>query len=634
MSRTDVLFRAYTEYLKVLEGEHDRECTALREAAVNAESRDRIRRIGYTCHISEDWVEAIDRGLVFIGKAIDEERQFIRSVGEVDPIEKVKRVSRESVEHLARHSNLLTREREDGELVPEKLYTVERLSNFAVYENRFLYMVLCHLRDFISVRYNAIVKKTNTYRGEADMKKTFTQGKTTLSYELCLRETRPDDPVLRERSDAMKELERVERILRATLAYLRTPLMMEVAKADKLKPPITKTNVLRMDKNFKEVVALYDYISSYPGDGYTIEEEVVEADTADRRIAAEFVEPVLLLSFLGYEYGLELRKELRRRYEEENFRRAEAENRRRARELERMRRRLKEEGTSPDEYILLLEKQVVELGRELDRIRALEAENIELKQQALALAEEMEALEKAHAEEVAELKQAHAEEVAGLNGHIAELEQAHAEEMEALKQAHSEEVAELNGHIAELGREMAQEAAAHAEALAEVNRRKEAELGRILSDRDNAVRKANERVQETNRMLEDRGRELEELERRSALDRARLLAIRKEHGLLTDADDYTSEEAFGELEHELEVLTFYARGEWKTAKQILHRELKDDIKEFFAQKFRKKPKEGEPKPPSGMPPASEEEADEGGERAEEALSGSEAADETSAEERR
>ena len=594
MSRTDVLFRAYTEYLKVLEGEHDRECTALREAAVNAESRDRIRRIGYTCHISEDWVEAIDRGLVFIGKAIDEERQFIRSVGEVDPIEKVKRVSRESVEHLARHSNLLTREREDGELVPEKLYTVERLSNFAVYENRFLYMVLCHLRDFISVRYNAIVKKTNTYRGEADMKKTFTQGKTTLSYELCLRETRPDDPVLRERSDAMKELERVERILRATLAYLRTPLMMEVAKADKLKPPITKTNVLRMDKNFKEVVALYDYISSYPGDGYTIEEEVVEADTADRRIAAEFVEPVLLLSFLGYEYGLELRKELRRRYEEENFRRAEAENRRRARELERMRRRLKEEGTSPDEYILLLEKQVVELGRELDRIRALEAENIELKQQALALAEEMEALEKAHAEEVAE----------------------------------------LNGHIAELGREMAQEAAAHAEALAEVNRRKEAELGRILSDRDNAVRKANERVQETNRMLEDRGRELEELERRSALDRARLLAIRKEHGLLTDADDYTSEEAFGELEHELEVLTFYARGEWKTAKQILRRELKDDIKEFFAQKFRKKPKEGEPKPPSGMPPASEEEADEGGERAEEALSGSEAADETSAEERR
>ena len=587
MSRTDVLFRAYTEYLKAIEGE--RESSALREAAINAESRDKIRRIGYTCHISEDWVEAIDRGLVFIGKAIDEERQFIRSVGEVDPIEKVKRVSRESVEHLARHSNLLTREREDGELIPEKLYTVERLSNYAVYENRFLYMVLCHLRDFLSVRYNAIVKKTNTYRGEADMKKTFTEGKTTLSYELNLRETRLDDPLLRARGNAAEDLEHIERLLRVTLAYLRTPLMIEVAKADKLKPPVTKTNVLRMDKNFKEVVALYDYISAYEGDGFTVEEEVVEADTADRRVAAEFVEPVLLLSFLGYEYGMGLREELRRGYEEENLRRAEEEKRKRAEELERVRRRLKENGSSPEEYILLLEKQLQASEREIDRIHMVEEENEALKQQA----------------------------------------EARAREAEELERAHGEEVAELNGRIEELGRQMAEEAAAHAEAIADVNRRKEDEIGRILSARDTAVRAANERVAESNRMQEQLQAELKELERTRALDRARLLALRREHGLLTDADDYTSEEAFGELEHELEVLAFYARGEWKSAKQILRREFAADVKQFFAQKFKKKPQETQapPLPPSEEPP-------EGAEGTAQEPDSDETADEPSAEERR
>lgn len=560
MSRTDVLFRAYTEYLKAIEGE--RESSALREAAINAESRDKIRRIGYTCHISEDWVEAIDRGLVFIGKAIDEERQFIRSVGEVDPIEKVKRVSRESVEHLARHSNLLTREREDGELVPEKLYTVERLSNYAVYENRFLYMVLCHLRDFISVRYNAIVKKTNTYRGETDMKKTFTEGKTTLSYELHMTESRPDDPVLRARGGMGEKLDHIERLLRITLAYLRTPLMVEVAKADKLKPPITKTNVLRMDKNFKEVVVLYDYISSYEGDGFTVEEEIVEADTADRRVAAEFVEPVLLLSFLGYEYGLGLQESLKQAYEEENRRRAEEEKRRRAEELERMRRRVKEEGVSPEEYILLLEQQVRTLGREADRIPSLEAENTALKQQAAA----------------------------------------HAAEIESLERTHAEKAAALNGRIEELGRQMAEESAAHAEEMADVNRKKEDEIARILTERDEAVRAADERVQESSRMQERLQAEMKELERTRALDRARLLAIRKEHGLLTDVDDYTSEEAFGELEHELEVLAFYARGEWKTAKQILRGELMADIKQFFAQKFKKKQKETQETPPPVEPP--------------------------------
>ena len=116
-------------------------------------------------------MDEIERGLGFIEKAINEERQFIRSEGEVAPIEKIKHVSRESVEHLARHSNLITRENEDGDLMPEKLYTVERLNNYAVYENRFLYMVLLRLADFVSVRYDRIVKLTNTYRGESAVQK-------------------------------------------------------------------------------------------------------------------------------------------------------------------------------------------------------------------------------------------------------------------------------------------------------------------------------------------------------------------------------------------------------------------------------------------------------------------------------
>ena len=44
----------------------------------------------------------MEKGLVHIEKAIKEERQFIRSNGEVLPIEKIKHVSKESIEHLAK----------------------------------------------------------------------------------------------------------------------------------------------------------------------------------------------------------------------------------------------------------------------------------------------------------------------------------------------------------------------------------------------------------------------------------------------------------------------------------------------------------------------------------------------------
>ena len=165
MTQWDLFYRAFREYGKILQ--KDREGASLRDAIVHADESDKITVIRTECRIEEDWVEAIEHGLVFIGKAIDEERQFIRSSGEVEPIEKVKHVSRESVEHLARHSNLISRKPPEGEdLMPEKLYTVERLNNYAVYENRFLYMMLCRLNDFISLRYNRIVRETNTYRGE------------------------------------------------------------------------------------------------------------------------------------------------------------------------------------------------------------------------------------------------------------------------------------------------------------------------------------------------------------------------------------------------------------------------------------------------------------------------------------
>ena len=95
-----------------------------------------------------------------------------------------------------------------------------------------------------------------------------TYGKVTLEYEIDLKEVREDDPYLREHNGQREKLERLERILRSIYYFLQTPLMVEVAKADKLKPPVTKTNVLRMDKNFKEVVALYDYITAYDRDGF------------------------------------------------------------------------------------------------------------------------------------------------------------------------------------------------------------------------------------------------------------------------------------------------------------------------------------------------------------------------------
>ena len=149
MSQFNSIYRAFCDYLKV--SQNDKETNKLRQEIKKVNKEEDIlvaKRL--ICHIEDDWIIAIEKGLEFVGNAIKEERQFIRTNGEIIPIEKVKKVSKASVEHLAKHSNLISRipENERRGIIPDKLYIVEKLSDYAVYENRFLYMLLCHLQEY------------------------------------------------------------------------------------------------------------------------------------------------------------------------------------------------------------------------------------------------------------------------------------------------------------------------------------------------------------------------------------------------------------------------------------------------------------------------------------------------------
>ena len=134
MNQIDVYYRALLDYRAQTTAYRD--CEKLNQAfsRTNENTVDIIKVSRAECTVDEEWVRKIEQGLVHIEKAIKEERQFIRSNGEVIPIEKVRHVSKESVEHLAKHSNLLTRKPEEGkDIIPDQLYTVERLNDYAVY---------------------------------------------------------------------------------------------------------------------------------------------------------------------------------------------------------------------------------------------------------------------------------------------------------------------------------------------------------------------------------------------------------------------------------------------------------------------------------------------------------------------
>lgn len=632
MNYLDVYYRALLDYRK--NTADDRDCVTQRTTVSKANAKsDEVIITRQICDIETDWVKAIEEGLVHVDKAIRENRQFIRSNGEVIDIEKVKNVSKDSVEHLARHSNLITRYNEGEDIIPDRLYTVERLSDYAVYENKFLYMLLCYLRDFITLRYNRILDLEHTYNGALAMDKKIVMPKRKIDFTITLKEERKDDPYLRAQSRSHNTIRRISDILEQTHAFLSTPLMEEVSKVPMLKPPITKTNVLRMNHNFRGALALYEYISAYDKDGYTVREEVQKIGPFKMDMADEFSEIVLMSSFLTYEYGLDLKDALRKEYDLEEQRRRAEEIKRHLDQLKSLRRRIKESGESPEEYMLALEK--INRMLELDSQKLVQAkEEIEklndeivghkiqidrLKEKVAELYEEMEITRAKLYEKILGLTEQHKADLEKLSIYyqdkIQELNDEHSQELSRICQEYDDKIVEINeAHVDELER-INEECEAKVDQLTtECEEKVDALLCKIEEERvahDSALEKLKETHREATKALEEKQAEelkdimarwhneanelhlnckayedqIKELEEEKIklidarrLAEARLIAIRKEHGLKAAPFDFTTEASFQELEHQLDVFEKFFFDEWKKTKKSIRR---NTIKDFF-----------------------------------------------------
>lgn len=603
MNQLNVYYRALHNYRE--ETVKDRECTLDRASLVRVNTdSDKIVLKRNFCTVDLDWVEAIENGLVFIEKAIKEERQFIRSNGEVIPIEKVRNVSKASVEHLAKHSNLITREVEGEDLIPDQLFTVEKLNDYAVYENRFLYMLLCYLKDFVTLRYNNILELSYTYDGSMTMNKTVSLPKQSLTYQVNLEEKRKDDKYLMQSSEIRDIIDRIDLVLKAILAFISCPLMKLVAKAPMLKPPITRTNVLKMNNNFKQAMALYSFIVAYDKPGYTVETKVTELTPFRDDLADEMAESALMASFLTYEYGLGINSVLKEEYEEEERQRKDAEYRRRQEKLESVHRRVLSMEESPEEYIMMLEKQIralenkcsdfesvsgelkltkqrladeVEHTKKLtkaldDTTEALNNLRIEYAAEVKRLEEEHEtrirALTEQYEAEISNIKAEHEQLVAEMTeryeSELAELRTAHATEIISLKEQHAEKIGALESkHEAELSAEREN----HSRELAERDVNIAALINNVAIVKADMERAADEFEKEKAELLKENERLVED----KRVANANIYLLRGEKG--QESEDFTSQMSFDELERTYHAFTRFYKEQWRMTKKAIRKDL-------------------------------------------------------------
>ena len=539
MDFTKLIYNSFMELKNNLDKIKDPEIESLLKGMDERLEAAEVRII-----IRDDWIIKIENTLKYIENAIIENRQFIREDGEVLPIEKVKKVNKASIENLAKHSEYISKmPKEDEDIIPDKLYTIEKETDFSVYENKFLYLLLTTLRGFVSVIQEGIndaiesgfttltVFKKNKLNEVEDSVRISVEGKN-----------RGDGTIP---SDIRETLDRIEAISASIDSFLNMNLMKEMSKYPLISGNITKTNVLRMNENFKACVELYEFIIRYDDLGYDVllnnrRIDLNEAEKTELEIA------LLTIETLAYKDSKELSDKFNEQYNDYLKQLDNTKRETRDKRIKDLKEKIKSTGETDYEYIILLEDKISDLLNIKQEMEKLDNEN-----KALRL--DNQRLNNVVADKNSRINELE-KQVSDLSNQISELNQS--------IEVHSKKEALLNDRITELQNES-------------TGKDKYVEESRIEAGR------LNSKISELEAELINKEAEKEEIrkENQEALDlkdekisalQARLLA----HGEKS-LEDYTSEKDFDELEREYKTIQRIYKEEWKKAKKAIKKSVKE-----------------------------------------------------------
>ena len=225
-----------------------------------------------TKQFETDWIEMIESCITNLDNIVRNPRKFIVIEEDIVDISLARAISTESVKHLAQHTNMIASVDKEGNVTPNKILNTTKEESFEIYENRFIYTLLKNLYNFITRRMDAIKKAyVNDNILELDVDANFYMGKTRVFYNLELIGSLPSDVEQEIQGSDLKIVERVTKLQRIISDFLSSPFAKQMVNSAPVRPPITRTNVILKNPDFKKALVLWQFIESYSKMGFSVE---------------------------------------------------------------------------------------------------------------------------------------------------------------------------------------------------------------------------------------------------------------------------------------------------------------------------------------------------------------------------
>lgn len=244
------------------------------------------------------WVEEIEACIIPLDNIIRVPRKFIVQEEEIVPIERARKITNESIRHLAQHTNMIAKV-EGDDVTPNQILNVFREESYEVYENRFVFTLMKNLVRFIDVRYNVLFNiSDDDNMASLKMESDFTRGREKIQYKLEVSAQSAGSEIEGEagpEGENATAFQRIERVKRIINEYANSSFMKELRNCVPVRPPIMRTNAIQKNPNFRACLKLWQFIQSYNELGY----EITVKESNDM-VSAEYMNELNRMTALNY----------------------------------------------------------------------------------------------------------------------------------------------------------------------------------------------------------------------------------------------------------------------------------------------------------------------------------------------
>jgi len=218
------------------------------------------------------WIDVVESVLMDLGEIINAPRTVTKEAGSLVPVELAKKVSAESVQHLASHTQYVKNIDEQGNVVPSKIMSFSNDDFLYTYENRFIATFIRRLVLFVEKRYAFIQAYIPLHKEEVMMIKTKAMiGDEEVEIQTRIKTKRPSEDPSAAKAAAIAA--RIRSMREYILYYYASPFMHKMKNERDVCKPILMTNIIRKNVRYHKCYEAFMFIEKYDSLGMNYRSE-------------------------------------------------------------------------------------------------------------------------------------------------------------------------------------------------------------------------------------------------------------------------------------------------------------------------------------------------------------------------